>query len=264
MAAPKRYVTKDPKTGRRIPSNLPKASMDSGNLPVKAAKTAAGGSGAKTPVRATATANASGKSVVPSGSRGVRTTGGNTSSTARTVKDMGDLKTESAKKAPTASKAIEAAKTAGKSGVKLGTAVRLGSGLGMLAYSKDAGKGSDFKGTNARPAAFSGLGKIPAAAADSAPAPVKKVVSAPAKKAAPQGESQSSKDGRMAAYEKWVKTNRDPFTKSYLSTGNASKAPDMAGRGLKNGGKTKCMANGGSTGRGDGIASKGKTKCKYV
>jgi len=34
---------------------------------------------------------------------------------------------------------------------------------------------------------------------------------------------------------------------------------------MKKGGKTKCMAKGGLTsGRGDGIASKGKTKCKYV
>jgi len=42
-----------------------------------------------------------------------------------------------------------------------------------------------------------------------------------------------------------------------------------AGTGLKKGGtvkaKTKCMAKGGLTSsRGDGIASKGKTKCKYV
>jgi hypothetical protein len=33
---------------------------------------------------------------------------------------------------------------------------------------------------------------------------------------------------------------------------------------MKKGGKTKCMAKGGLTSRGDGIASKGKTKCKYV
>ena len=106
MAAPKRYLTKDPKTGQRVPSNLPKASMDSGNLPVKAAKTAAGGSGAKPP----------------------------------------------------------------------------------------------------------------------------------------------------------VKTNRDPLTKSYLASGNASKAPALATPAMKKGGAVKAK----SSGRGDGIASKGKTKCKYV
>ena len=33
---------------------------------------------------------------------------------------------------------------------------------------------------------------------------------------------------------------------------------------MKAGGSTKCMAKGGLTSRGDGIASKGKTKCKYV
>jgi hypothetical protein len=34
---------------------------------------------------------------------------------------------------------------------------------------------------------------------------------------------------------------------------------------MKKGGSTKCMVKGGLTcGRGDGIASKGKTKCKYV
>jgi len=34
---------------------------------------------------------------------------------------------------------------------------------------------------------------------------------------------------------------------------------------MKKGGSTKCMAKGGLTsGRGDGIVSKGKTKCKYV
>ena len=261
MAELKRYVTKDPKTGQRVPSKLPKASMDRGNVPAKTAKTSVGDSGSKTPVRTTPTANASGKSVVPSGSRGVRTTGSNTSTASKGSKFMGDLKTESVKKTSLPSKTAEAVKTAGKSGAKLGTAARLGSGLGMLAYSKDAGKGSDFKGTDARPAAFSGLGKIPAATAEVAtPTPAKKVVSAPAKRAVSQGESQTSKDSRMAAYEKWVKTNRDPLTKSYLATGNASKAPDVATPAMKKGGMVKTK----SSGRGDGIASKGKTKCKYV
>jgi hypothetical protein len=33
---------------------------------------------------------------------------------------------------------------------------------------------------------------------------------------------------------------------------------------MKAGGSTKCYAKGGLTGRGDGIASKGKTKCKVI
>ena len=36
---------------------------------------------------------------------------------------------------------------------------------------------------------------------------------------------------------------------------------------MKKGGKTKCMATGGltkSSGRGDGAAQRGKTKCKYI
>lgn len=39
---------------------------------------------------------------------------------------------------------------------------------------------------------------------------------------------------------------------------------EKSGKKMKAGGSTKCMAKGGSTGRGDGIASKGKTKCKVI
>lgn len=87
------------------------------------------------------------------------------------------------------------------------------------------------------------------------PIPTKaKSVSKPTVKAKPK-ESDASKARRMAAYEDWVKTNRDPATKSYLATDK-----------MKNGGvaKTKCMASGGLTSRGDGVAQRGKTKCKYV
>jgi hypothetical protein len=50
----------------------------------------------------------------------------------------------------------------------------------------------------------------------------------------------------MAAYEDWVKTNRDPSTKEYLATG------------MKKGGVVKSGA-----GRGDGIAQRGRTRGKY-
>ena len=78
---------------------------------------------------------------------------------------------------------------------------------------------------------------------------------APTAKSAPKGESQSSKDSRMAAYEDWVKTNRDPATASYLKTGQMKKGGKV---------KTKCYAKGGSVrsaaSRGDGCATKGHTK----
>jgi hypothetical protein len=110
-------------------------------------------------------------------------------------------------------------------------------------------------------------------------------------KSAPKGESQSSKDSRMAAYEEWVKTTRDPSTKGYLKTSFESKTPaadsgvqsridDNASffkarqlasdnPGMKKGGKVaakpmKAFAKGGSirsaSSRGDGCATKGHTR----
>lgn len=190
---------------------------------------------------------------------------------------------------------------------------RAGLGLGAALYSKNAGEGSDFKGKD-RPAPYSGLKltgydipkdfgmknpsedwedkksdtpKTPEPKAPVAKAPTTKTGSS--KTGASKGESQSSKDSRMAAYEKWVKTNRDPSTADYLKTGFGNKTPaaDSGAQsriddnasffkarqlasdnpGMKKGGKvkTKCYAKGGSvkssaSSRGDGCATKGHTK----
>jgi hypothetical protein len=160
----------------------------------------------------------------------------------------------------------------------------------------DAGKGSDFKGTNDRPAPYSGLTLTGEDKKQEAPktdttAPTSKSAPKAAIKSAPKGESQSSKDSRMAAYEKWVKTNRDPSTAGYLKTGFGNKTPaaDSGAQsriddnasffkarqlasdnpGMKKGGKVKtkpmkAFAKGGSVrsaaSRGDGCATKGHTK----
>jgi hypothetical protein len=78
---------------------------------------------------------------------------------------------------------------------------------------------------------------------------------APTAKSASKGESQSSKDSRMAAYEDWVKTNRDPATASYLKTGQMKKG-GSACKGYAKGGSVKSSA----ASRGDGCATKGHTK----
>ncbi|CAB4180014.1 hypothetical protein UFOVP1043_4 [uncultured Caudovirales phage] len=179
--------------------------------------------------------------------------------------------------------------TAGKFGKALGRA----HGIGALLYSKDAGEGSDFKGTNDRPAPYSGLTLTGEDKKQEAPKASETKVPAPkvAVKSAPKGESQSGKDDRWKAYEQWVKTNRDPSTADYLKTGFGSKTPaaDSGAQsriddnasffkarqlasdnpGMKKGGKVKtkpmkAFAKGGSvrsaSSRGDGCATKGHTK----
>jgi hypothetical protein len=79
-----------------------------------------------------------------------------------------------------------------------------------------------------------------------------------AKTGTSKGESQSSKDSRMAAYEDWVKTNRDPATVSYLKTGQMKKGGKVAAKPMKafaKGGSVRSAAS-----RGDGCATKGHTK----
>jgi len=74
-----------------------------------------------------------------------------------------------------------------------------------------------------------------------------------------KGESQTSKDARMVAYEDWVKTNRDPATASYLKTGHMKKGGKVAAKPMKafaKGGSVKSSASS----RGDGCATKGHTK----
>lgn len=51
-----------------------------------------------------------------------------------------------------------------------------------------------------------------------------------------------------------------------VSTGGSDGDEMYTGKpiGQKKGGPVKCMASGGLTSRGDGVAQRGKTKCKYV
>jgi hypothetical protein len=160
---------------------------------------------------------------------------------------------------------------------------RAGLGLGAALYSKNAGEGSDFKGKD-RPAPYSGLKltgydipkdfgmknpsedwedkksdtpKAPEPKAPVAKAPTTKTGSS--KTGASKGESQTSKDARMAAYEDWVKTNRDPATASYLKTGHMKKGGKVRAKPMKafaKGGSVKSSASS----RGDGCATKGHTK----
>ena len=242
------------------------------------------------------------KNIVPRGTSQPGPVRPETPSSARTMKDVqGSSRTVN--KAITGPKSFVGPADLGKStpkgsvgstASKFGKALgRTGTGIGALLYSKDAGEGSDFKGTDDRPAPYSGLTltgedkkqEAPKASETEAPKSAPKTMA----KSAPKGESQSSKDSRMAAYEDWVKTNRDPSTKDYLKTGFGSKTPaaDSGAQsriddnasffkarqlasdnpGMKKGGKvkTKCYAKGGSvkssaSSRGDGCATKGHTK----
>jgi hypothetical protein len=252
----------------------------------------------------------SAKNIVPRGTSQPGPVRPETPSSARTMKDVqGSSRTVN--RALTGPKSFVGPADLGKStpkGSVGNTASTIGSAIaryakpaagvvGLSMYSKNAGEGSDFKGKD-RPAPYSGLTltgedkKQEAPKTDTkAPAP-----KAPAPKAmiksAPKGESQSSKDSRMAAYEKWVKTTRDPSTADYLKTGFGSKTPaaDSGAQsriddnasffkarqlasdnpGMKKGGKVaakpmKAFAKGGSvkssaSSRGDGCATKGHTR----
>jgi hypothetical protein len=150
---------------------------------------------------------------------------------------------------------------------------RAGLGIGAALYSKNAGEGSDFKGKD-RPAPYSGLKltgyDIPKdfgmknqsedwedKKSDTPKAPTTKTGSS--KTGSSKGESQTSKDARMAAYEDWVKTNRDPATASYLKTGHMKKGGKVKAKPMKafaKGGSVKSSASS----RGDGCATKGHTK----
>ena len=205
----------------------------------------------------------SAKNIVPRGTSQPGPVRPETPSSARTMKDVQGS-------SRTVNRAITGPAESVASKVGKGTALgRAGTGIGALLYSKNAGEGSDFKGKD-RPAPYSGLKltgydipkdfgmKNPSEdfgdkKQEASKAPTAKTGTS---KSAPKGESQSSKDSRMAAYEDWVKTNRDPATASYLKTGQMKKGGKV---------KTKCYAKGGSvkssaSSRGDGCATKGHTK----
>ena len=212
----------------------------------------------------------SAKNIVPRGTSQPGPVRPETPSSARTMKDVQGS-------SRTVNKALTGPAESVASKVGKGTALgRVGTGIGALLYSKNAGEGSDFKGKD-RPAPYSGLKltgydipkdfgmknpsedfgdkKQEASKAPTAKAPTAKTSTA---KSAPKGESQSSKDSRMAAYEDWVKTNRDPATASYLKTGKMKKGGKVKTKPMKafaKGGSVRSAAS-----RGDGCATKGHTK----
>ena len=240
------------------------------------------------------------KNIVPRGTSQPGPVRPETPSSARTMKDV-----QGSSRTVNRALTTPAESTASRVGSVASRLVKPAAGIGALLYSKNAGEGSDFKGTNDRPAPYSGLAKpkgyeIPEDFGMKNPSEGwedKKVTpKTPAPKiavqSAPKGESQSGKDDRMAAYEQWVKTNRDPSTADYLKTGFGSKTPaaDSGAQsriddnasffkarqlasdnpGMKKGGKVKtkpmkAFAKGGSvkssaSSRGDGCATKGHTK----
>ena len=261
MASPKRYAVTDTKTGKRVPSVSPKASM--GDLQTVRNKTLSGGSGSTPPSKGVSTGSSGSKDVAVRGSRSVATSNPSSSAT-RTMKDVQGERI-GPKRISGPSKVADVAEKAGK----LGALGRLATGVGMYAYSKDAGEGSDFKGTDKRPDAWSGFKKDSSTSTSTTPSPAAKTTTpspaaktttpSPAAKTTARApvESSSSRASRQAAYEDWVKTNRDPMTKEYLATG------------MKKGGKVTCMNSGGSvkssaSSRGDGCAQRGKTRGKWV
>jgi hypothetical protein len=195
------------------------------------AKTASGSGGNKPPIKTSATASSGSKDVAIRRASDVAirrasdvaTRGSN----ARTMKDVSEV----------ASKTGRAA--------SLG---RLATGAGLLAYSKDAGKGSDFKGTNERPAPYSGLNNEPK------PAPKVEPVKAVAPRAVSRKAVDTGKTDRLAAYNEWVKSNRDPMSQLAKDRGVLTEAntPSDSPVKMKNGGSVKSKI--------DGIAQRGKTR----
>jgi hypothetical protein len=185
-------------------------------------------------------------------------------SSARTMKDVQGTDRAKALSGPAESLASKASRVSKLS--------RAGLGIGAALYSKNAGEGSDFKGKD-RPAPYSGLKltgydvpkdfgmKNPSEDWEDKKSTTPKASAA--KTRSSKGESQASKDARMAAYEDWVKTNRDPATASYLKTGQMKKGGKVK---IKTSSKPmKAFAKGGAvksstSSRGDGCATKGHTK----
>jgi hypothetical protein len=286
---PKRYAQRGTKVGEKTKlRNLPTALRDepsygrSLSFRSDSPKTSTGGSGGSNIIPRSRVDMASGdrnigsqkptagpKNIVPRGT-----------SQPGPVKDVQGTDRAKALSGPAESLASKASRVSNLS--------RAGLGLGAALYSKNAGEGSDFKGKD-RPAPYSGLKltgydipkdfgmknpsedwedkksdtpktpepKAPVAKAPVAKAPTTKTGSS--KTGASKGESQTSKDARMAAYEDWVKTNRDPATASYLKTGHMKKGGKVKAKPMKafaKGGSVKSSASS----RGDGCATKGHTK----
>ena len=281
MASPKRYAVTDTKTGKRIPSASPKASM--GDLQTVRNKTLSGGSGSTPPSKGVSTGSSGSKDVAVRGSRSVATSNPSSSAT-RTMKDVQGERI-GPKRLSGLSKVADVAEKAGK----LGALGRLATGVGMYAYSKDAGEGSDFKGTDKRPDAWSGFKKDSStsttpspAAKTTTPSPAAKTTTpspaakttAPSPAARAPVESSSSRASRQAAYDDWVKSNRDPMSqlakdRGVLNSSNTPSDSPVKPDGMRKGGKVTCMKSGGpvnssASSRGDGCAQRGKTRGKWV
>ena len=292
---PKRYAQRGTKVGEKTKlRNLPTALRDepsygrSLSFRSDSPKTSTGGSGGSNIIPRSRVDMASGdrnigsqkptaspKNIVPRGTSQPGPVKPEIPSSARTMKDVQGTDRAKALSGPAESLASKASRVSNLS--------RAGLGLGAALYSKNAGEGSDFKGKD-RPAPYSGLkltgydipkdfgmknpsedwedkkSDIPKAPEPKAPvakAPTTKTGSS--KTEASKGESQTSKDARMAAYEDWVKTNRDPATASYLKTGHMKKGGKVKAKPMKafaKGGSVKSSASS----RGDGCATKGHTK----
>jgi len=293
---PKRYAQRGTKVGEKTKlKNLPTALRDEPSYGRSLSfrndsslKTSTGGSGGSNLIPRSRVDMASGdrnignqkptagpKNIVPRGTSQPGPVRPEIPSSARTMKDVQGIDRAKALSGPAESLASKASRVSSLS--------RAGLGLGAALYSKNAGEGSDFKG-NDRPAPYSGLKltgydipkdfgmknpsedwedkksdtpKTPEPKAPVAKAPTTKTGSS--KTGASKGESQTSKDARMAAYEDWVKTNRDPATASYLKTGHMKKGGKVKAKPMKTfakGGSVKSSASS----RGDGCATKGHTK----
>jgi hypothetical protein len=280
---PKRYAQRGTKVGEKTKlRNLPTALRDepsygrSLSFRSDSPKTSTGGSGGSNIIPRSRVDMASGDRNIGS----QKPTAGPKNIVPRGTSQPGPVKRAKALSGPAESLASKASRVSNLS--------RAGLGLGAALYSKNAGEGSDFKGKD-RPAPYSGLKltgydipkdfgmknpsedwedkksdtpktpepKAPVAKAPVAKAPTTKTGSS--KTGASKGESQTSKDARMAAYEDWVKTNRDPATASYLKTGHMKKGGKVKAKPMKafaKGGSVKSSASS----RGDGCATKGHTK----
>lgn len=279
---PKRYAQRGPTVAEKTKlRNLPTAFKDepsygrSLSFRSDSPKTSTGGSGGSNLIPRSRVDMASGnrnigsqssnaKNIVPRGTSQPGPVKPEIPSSARTMKDVQGTDRAKALSGPAESLASKASRVSNLS--------RAGLGIGAALYSKNAGEGSDFKGKD-RPAPYSGLKltgyDIPKdfgmkkSSEDWEDKKSTTPKASAAKTRSSKGESQASKDARMAAYEDWVKTNRDPATASYLKTGQMKKGGKVK---IKTSSKPmKTFAKGGSvksstSSRGDGCITKGRTK----
>jgi len=235
-----------------------------------------GGSDGGDTAKKSTTFNASNKDITSRSSRDIGSTKPEASTNTRTMKDVQGERVDTAKPRISAPESGVGSKVAG--GAKLLGLAKRATGIGSLLYSKDVGEGSDFKGTDKRPEAFEDVAsKIPTETPKQPATIVKKPLPTQTEgsRASKYRGGRSDEDinrmisgatpDRMKAAEPEINRMADASRAAQVQQDN----PGMKrGGAVKSKAKPTCMKTGGAVkssgaSRGDGCASRGRTKGKY-